>query len=104
MFPILKGECYCPKPIGRTDILICGDKILRIADSGELNRLAEFDAVIDCNGLLAFPGMLDQHIHLIGGRQKAKCRSSKSLAVYLHRILCRTDYGRSSALPTGSGT
>lgn len=68
MFTILKGaECFAPEPIGRKDILICGDKILKIADPGSLDKLPEFGTVIDCSGLLAFPGIMDQHIHLIGG-------------------------------------
>jgi beta-aspartyl-dipeptidase (metallo-type) len=68
MFTILKdAECFSPDPIGRKDILICGDKILKIADPAGLAKLYEFGTVIDCSGLLAFPGIIDQHIHLIGG-------------------------------------
>ncbi len=68
MFTILNNiECHIPEPIGCKDLLICGDKILKITNSGELKKLEEHSTVIDCSGLLAFPGIIDQHIHLIGG-------------------------------------
>lgn len=68
MFAVLKGvECFCPDPVGIKDIWICGDKILKLSDPGVLDKFSDYCEIIDCTGLMAFPGILDQHIHLIGG-------------------------------------
>lgn len=68
MFTILSGiDCYCPDHIGCKDILVIGDKIVRIAEPGTLQMLYDFGQVMNCEGLCAFPGLIDQHIHLIGG-------------------------------------
>lgn len=66
MITLLKGlDCYCPKHIGIKDVLIIGDKIGKIADSIEDNKL--MDSIMSCKGWMAFPGIIDQHVHIIGG-------------------------------------
>ena len=68
MFTVLTGlDCFCPSHAGLKDILIAGDKIAGIADPGFFKRIYDYCEVIHCEGLLAFPGIIDQHIHLIGG-------------------------------------
>jgi beta-aspartyl-dipeptidase (metallo-type) len=49
--------------LGQQDVLICHDKIVKIAPSIEM----EDAKVMDCTGLIAIPGLIDQHVHLIGG-------------------------------------
>ncbi len=67
MITLLKGvECYCPQYIGRNDILIAGDKIEKIRSQANW-QCDLIDETIDCSGLLAFPGFIDQHVHIIGG-------------------------------------
>lgn len=68
MLTLLKGlECYCPSYIGKKDILIAGDKIFRILKDNELVENCLITNTISCNGLFAFPGIIDQHVHIIGG-------------------------------------
>lgn len=68
MLTLLKNlECYCPKYIGKNDILICGDKIYKIQPVIECIDPSLIENVYDCDGLFAFPGMIDQHVHIIGG-------------------------------------
>ncbi|MDF2685824.1 MAG: beta-aspartyl-peptidase [Clostridia bacterium] len=68
MIKLLKGlECYCPEYIGRKDILIIKDKIYKIESSINLTDDSLIEEIIPCDGLLAFPGIIDQHVHIIGG-------------------------------------
>lgn len=68
MIILLKNvECYSPKYQGLKDILIGGDKIFKIAKPGAVPESGIFERIIDCGGLMAFPGLIDQHIHLAGG-------------------------------------
>lgn len=68
MLTLLKNlVCYNPKYIGKNDILICGSKIYRIQPKLQYNDENLFENIIDCDGLFAFPGFIDQHVHIIGG-------------------------------------
>ena len=68
MLTLLKNiECYCPQNIGIRDIIIASDKIYKILPIGELIEFSLFDKIISCDGLCAFPGLIDQHVHIIGG-------------------------------------
>jgi len=60
-------ECYCPQYVGKKDILISCDKIIKICMTGELSQNNIISNIIPCDGLLAFPGLIDQHVHIIGG-------------------------------------
>lgn len=64
MFKIIKKvEIYNPKYIGKKDILIYDKKIVKIEDDIQFDE-AE---VIDKEGFIAIPGIIDQHIHVTGG-------------------------------------
>lgn len=68
MLTLLKNlECYCPDYAGKKDILIANDKILRLLPAGEFAKEAILDNVYDCDGLTAYPGLIDQHVHILGG-------------------------------------
>lgn len=68
MVTLLKNiECYCPQYIGVKDILIANDMIEKILDPGSLTRDCSIINEIECKGLLAFPGIIDGHVHIIGG-------------------------------------
>lgn len=68
MLILLKNlECYCPVYIGKKDILIADDKIHRLVPPSELTETNIIDNVFDCDGLLGFPGLIDQHVHILGG-------------------------------------
>ncbi|MBC7765097.1 MAG: hypothetical protein H7Y41_01335 [Hyphomonadaceae bacterium] len=68
MLTLLKDiACYCPKLIGKKDILLVHDKIYKITNPGEIPHNPLITQVIPCDGLLAFPGLIDQHVHIVGG-------------------------------------
>jgi beta-aspartyl-dipeptidase (metallo-type) len=63
---LIKGaDVYAPQPLGKKDLLICGEKIAQIADNiafegVELN-------VIDADGKILIPGLVDSLVHISGG-------------------------------------
>ncbi len=67
MIIIKDALVYSPAPLGKKDILIEGEKIIRIAD--EINEYDAIDEVvkIDAGGRTAVPGYLDIHEHITGG-------------------------------------
>ncbi len=68
MLTLLKGlECYCPEYSGKNDILIACGKIISIQPAGRFEDNALIEQTLECGGLLAFPGIIDQHVHIIGG-------------------------------------
>lgn len=67
MFTLLTGgECYIPEHIGKKDILLAFDKIYKIEDSIERDKLWDV-TVIDCSNKIIMPGLIDQHVHILGG-------------------------------------
>ena len=61
------GDVHAPEPLGRQDILISGEKIVAVADSGAFDHLEHVSDVIDVGGLVVAPGLVDQHVHFLGG-------------------------------------
>ena len=64
---IKNAQVYAPAPLGKKDILIEGEKIVRLADA-----INEYDAIdevekIDAGGRTVVPGYLDIHEHITGG-------------------------------------
>jgi beta-aspartyl-dipeptidase (metallo-type) len=65
---IRQAHIYAPEDLGVGDILLGYGKILQVApriDSSGLVRLGPID-VVDGDGLMAVPGMVDQHVHFLG--------------------------------------
>ena len=73
MFTLIKnGEIYAPDYMGKQSILIADGKVLKIGTISEEKLTALFEVdVIDAAGLIAAPGMIDPHVHLIGGGGEA---------------------------------
>jgi len=71
MFTLITGGCvYAPHKLGRRDILVAGRVIARIAERIELP--AEFKPrVIRAKGKTIVPGLVDLHVHLLGGGGEA---------------------------------
>lgn len=68
MITVLQNlKCFCPQEAGRKDILMVNDRVERMDPAGTFKSGPPADRVIDCSGLLAFPGLIDQHVHIIGG-------------------------------------
>jgi beta-aspartyl-dipeptidase (metallo-type) len=66
---IRNAEVYAPGPVGRTSILLLDGKIGRIGniDQHQLEALDVEVCVIDAEGCLVTPGLIDPHEHLLGG-------------------------------------
>lgn len=70
MFILIKnGKIYAPQYLGKKSILISENKIIKIGDIDEetLYQLGVDIKVIDAAESLIFPGLIDPHVHLIGG-------------------------------------
>jgi beta-aspartyl-dipeptidase (metallo-type) len=56
-----------PDPLGLRDILVAGERIAGIAEPGALSIAGVDVDEIDASGLYALPGIIDSHVHLLGG-------------------------------------
>ena len=60
---VTNGTLYAPEPLGRLPLLIAGDRVAKIGGVGEgaLRGLGvDFD-VIDADGCVVTPGLIDPH-------------------------------------------
>lgn len=64
---IKNAEVYSPAYSGKQDILICGDKIEKIAKEINLNCELDCLQIIDAEGMIVTPGFIDTHVHICGG-------------------------------------
>lgn len=68
MLTLLKNlELFAPAPSDHRDIVIAADRVYKILPVGEITENILVSNVIDCSGLKAFPGIIDQHVHILGG-------------------------------------
>ena len=70
MLTVLRGgEVYAPEPRGVQDVLLAGERIVRVGtiDVLALERSGLPVDVIDVAGCVVTPGVVDVHQHLIGG-------------------------------------
>lgn len=66
MLLIQNVEVYGPEYLGVKDVLLGGGKILRIAD--QLPFIEEYGVeVIDGTNKVLMPGLIDAHVHILGG-------------------------------------
>ena len=65
---IKNAELYTPNYLGRQDILVAGDKIA--ATSSNLDAFSKQAEVWDAQGKIVTPGLIDQHMHIIGAGGK----------------------------------
>ena len=62
-------DVYAPEPLGHRSIFICGEQIVALctpAAEGQYISLPGLQ-VLEGTGLTALPGLIDQHVHIIGG-------------------------------------
>jgi len=64
---IRKATVYAPESLGKMDMLIAGGKIVAINKD-----LSDFESngyieKIDASGMIAIPGIIDGHVHILGG-------------------------------------
>jgi beta-aspartyl-dipeptidase (metallo-type) len=68
VFILLKnGEVYTPDYIGKKDILICHDRILKIDNHIDFHCSDMEIKTIDATDFKIVPGFIDQHVHFTGG-------------------------------------
>jgi beta-aspartyl-dipeptidase (metallo-type) len=65
MLLIRNATVYAPENLGKKDILTGGNIILGISDKINLPQGLEVE-VIDANGLIVVPGLIDNHVHIAG--------------------------------------
>lgn len=67
MFTLIRGaEVYSPEYLGRKDVLMALDRIVEIGDHLEYLNLPSLQ-LVDADGRLLFPGLVDGHVHITGG-------------------------------------
>jgi beta-aspartyl-dipeptidase (metallo-type) len=67
MLLVKNAHVYAPETLGKLDILIAAGRILALAPSIEAAGLPCEVEVLDAEGRLALPGLIDSHVHVIGG-------------------------------------
>lgn len=64
---IRNGSVITPKPLGLRDILTAGERIVAVADPGTISTSGVEVDEIDASDLFVLPGMVDSHVHPLGG-------------------------------------
>ncbi len=64
---VRNAQLYSPQFLGKKDVLTVNDKIVAIEDSINPTSLPFTVEVLDAAGRFLIPGLIDQHIHFIGG-------------------------------------
>ena len=67
MLIIENGEVYTPSPRGKATIVVAGGRIEKVGDVSAASLHALHPEVIDASGCIVVPGLIDCHIHLLGG-------------------------------------
>ncbi len=89
MFILIEnGELYCPEPKGRGSVLIANQLIEKVGDVDRraLDALGVEYEVIDADGCVVAPGLLDPHQHLLGGSGEGSL-ALQSPMLFLHEIV-----------------
>ena len=64
---IRNGSVIAPEPLGLRDILTAGERIVAITDPGSISTSGIEIDEIDASDLFGLPGMVDSHVHPLGG-------------------------------------
>ncbi len=74
MYLIKNAHVFAPEDLGVMDLLIGGGKILKMAPG--LPEVSEYGTeVIDGSGMAVFPGLIDAHVHILGGGGEGGART-----------------------------
>ena len=60
------GEVYAPEHVGAKDVLMAGERIVSIKEDLEVPRSLGVQ-VMDASGCKVVPGLIDPHVHVLGG-------------------------------------
>jgi beta-aspartyl-dipeptidase (metallo-type) len=63
------GRVYAPEPLGQRSVLLADGHVAKVGrvDRKALESLGADHEVIDATGCIVVPGLIDPHIHLLGG-------------------------------------
>ena len=64
---IRNASVIAPEPLGLRDILAAGERIVAVADPGTISTSGIEVDEIDASDLFVLPGMVDSHVHPLGG-------------------------------------
>ena len=64
---IRNAQVISPEPLGVRDLLVAGERIEALASPGGFSIAGVEVDEIDASGLYVLPGMVDSHVHLLGG-------------------------------------
>jgi len=66
---IQNGDVYAPEPLGQRSILLADGKIGKVGsvDRAAVEALGLECEIIDATGCIVAPGLIDPHMHLLGG-------------------------------------
>ena len=82
---IRNARLYAPEDLGCMDVLIGGGKILRIGESLPAEEAYHVE-VIDGSGKIMMPGLIDAHVHILGGGGEGGYRT-RTPDVYKRQVL-----------------
>lgn len=67
MLIIKNAQVYAPEPLGRLDILIAAGRIIAMEPDIDVKSFPVTVEVVEADGRIALPGLIDSHVHIIGG-------------------------------------
>ncbi|HPF97800.1 MAG TPA: beta-aspartyl-peptidase [Mangrovimonas sp.] len=85
---IKNANVYAPSHLGKKDLLIAGEKIIAIAETIDLP--GQLCKVWNADGKIVTPGLIDQHIHVIGAGGKNGYASMTPEVTLSELIACGT--------------
>lgn len=74
MYLIKNAHVYAPDDLGKKDVLIGGGKILKISDCLPVEEAYGVE-VLEADGKLLMPGLIDGHVHILGGGGEGGART-----------------------------
>lgn len=76
MIKLIKGgEVYAPRYLGKMDVLLACDKIADIQEEIDIPEGILDIEIIDGTGKYVIPGLIDSHVHIIGGGGEGSYRT-----------------------------
>lgn len=61
------GRVFAPEDLGIKDVLVAGGKVCGLAEAGAVRVAGAEAEVVDAAGLFVVPGLVDSHVHILGG-------------------------------------
>ena len=61
------GRVFGPESLGQKDILLGGSAIIAVEEPGKLKLEGGTIDVVDASGKMVLPGLIDPHVHILGG-------------------------------------